>query len=224
MQPRPLARALHALVAASAAIGTVLAFGVVAAGQGIEPPLERGLFDFPAAGTAARMADMASYFTEWSNVLVAIVFALLAARTDGRGRLLRVLLFDALLMIIVTGVVYNAILAPAGPPRHGLDLVATTLEHTVTPILALVVWAWVGPRRWLDRRLILPTLVIPIVWIAYSLVRGAIVGAYPYGFMNVVHLGYPLAMVNLLVILLIGIALCFALLGVERLARRWSPA
>ena len=129
-----------------------------------------------------------------------------------------------MLMIVVTGVVYNAILAPAGPAHHGVDLVATTLEHTVTPILAIVVWAWVGPRGWLERGLIPAALVIPIVWIAYSMARGAIVDAYPYGFMNVVHLGYPLAVVNLLVILLIGIALCFALVGVDRLARRWSRA
>ena len=224
MQPRPIARLLHAVVALSAVVGTILAFGNVLAGGSLEPPVEAGLFDFAAESMGGRVLDMASYFTEWSNVLVAVVFALLAVRTDGRGRLMRVMLLDALLMIVVTGVVYNAILAPAGPAHHGVDLVATTLEHTVTPILAIVVWAWVGPRGWLERGLIPAALVIPIVWIAYSMARGAIVDAYPYGFMNVVHLGYPLAVVNLLVILLIGIALCFALVGVDRLARRWSRA
>lgn len=221
---RRYARPAHALVAASAALGTVLAFAAVLAGGSLEPPVEAGLFDFAAESMGGRMLDMASYFTDWSNVLVAVVFALLAVRVDGRGRLMRVLLFDALLMIVVSGVVYNAILAPAGPPRHGLDLVSTTLEHTITPILAVAVWAAFGPRGWLERRLIPTALAIPIVWIAYSMARGAIVDAYPYGFMNVVQLGYPLAVVNLLVILLIGIALCFALIGVDRLARRWSAA
>ena len=219
---RRYARPLHALVAASAVVGIVLAFGNVLAGGSLEPPVERGLFDFAAESMGGRMLDMASYFTEWSNVLVAVVFALLAIRVDGRGRLVRVLLLDALLMIVVTGVVYNAILAPAGPSHHGIDLVATTLEHVVTPVLAVVVWLWVGPRGWLERGLIPAALVIPVVWIVYSMLRGAVVDSYPYGFMNVVHLGYPLALIDLAVILLIGIALCFALIGLDRLARRWA--
>lgn len=222
MHERPIARGLHALTALVAATGVVLAFGFESAGRYTTPAAEAGLFQDRGESAAGRIADLAMYFTEWSNVLVAIVFALLAIRTTGRGRLVHVLLLDALLMIIVTGIVYNAILAPNGPPRHGWDLATTTIEHTITPLLAVVVWAAVGPRGWIHRRLILPALIIPVVWIALTLLRGAVIDAYPYGFINVVQLGYPMALLNVFVILLMGIGICFALLGVDRLARRWS--
>jgi hypothetical protein len=224
MQDRPVARLLYALTALSAAVGTVLAFILAAVGTEIHSFEKPGLFDDAGQNALGRLADLASYFTEWSNVLVAVVFALLAIRTAGRGRLMQVLLFDALLMIIVTGLVYNAILAPAMEPRHGWDLVSTTLEHTVTPLLAVIVWAAVGPRGWLHRGLIIPALAIPIVWVVFTLIRGAIIDAYPYGFIDVVDLGYPMALLNVGVIVLIGVAICFALIGIDRLARRWTPA
>lgn len=224
MSERPIARILFALTALSAAVGTLLAFGFELAGRYTTTAIEPGLFQDRGESTLGRVSDLAMYFTEWSNVLVAIVFTVLAARTVGRSRLVHVLLFDALLMIIVTGLVYNAILAPSGPPRHGWDLASTTIEHTVTPLLAVLTWAAVGPRGWLHRRLIPPALLIPIVWVVLTLIRGAIIDAYPYGFINVVHLGYPMAIVNVLVILLLGIAICFALIGIDRLARRWTPA
>ncbi len=224
MQDRPVARILYAATALSAVVGTVLAFVIAGLGTEIHRVDKPGLFDDYGQDAIGRLADLAAYFTEWSNVLVAIVFALLAIRTADRGRLVRVLLFDALLMIIVTGLVYNAILAPAMAPRHGWDLLSTTLAHTVTPLLAVIVWAVFGPRGWLHRGLILPALVIPIVWVILTLIRGAIIDAYPYGFINVVELGYPMALINVGVILLIGIAICFALIGMDRLARRWTPA
>lgn len=220
----PAARLLHLLTALCALAGLALGYGFAVADA--YPPaatVAPGLFDAGGPQSlAGRLADFSAYFTIWSNVLVAVVFGILAARPTRDGRVLRVLLFDALLMILVSGLVYNAIIAPAIPPREGLDLVATTLQHTIVPLLALGSWLVVGPRGWLRRGLILPALAIPIVWVVLTLIRGAIIDAYPYGFLNVVDLGYPLALANVLVILAIGIALCGALIGLDRLARRWA--
>ena len=222
MHERPIARLLYALTALSAGVGVVLAIALETAGTDSKPALDPGLYSFADENALGRFADMVSYFTEWSNVVVAVVFALLAVRTAGRGRLMHVLLLDALLMIIVTGIVYNAILAPGAPPLHGWPLVSNTLVHIVSPILAVVTWAVFGPRGWLHRSLIPAALVIPIIWLLYTLIRGAIVDAYPYGFINVVDLGYPMAIVNVLVIVALGIGICFLLIGIDRLARRWS--
>ncbi len=224
MRDRPFARLVHALTALSAIVGTVLAYVLEAHGADPLRVTTPGLFHDSTEAVVGRLADLTSYFTEWSNVLVAVMFLLLAIRTTGRGRLFRVLLFDSLLMITVTGLVYNIVLAPAMAPRHGIDLLTTTIEHTVTPLLAVVGWAIVGPRGWLHRRLILPALVLPIIWVIFTLIRGAVIDAYPYGFINVIDLGYPLALLNVFVILLIGIGICFALIGIDRLARRWTPA
>ena len=215
---RPIARILYALTALSALTGLVLGIGLAVTGAYATKALEPGLFQSEGENALGRISDFAMYFTHWSNAIVVIAFGLIALR----GRAPRFLLFDALLMIIVTGVVYNAILAPSSPPLHGWDLATNAFAHQITPILAVIVWAAVGPRGWLDRRLIPATLVIPIVWIVLTVIRGAVIDAYPYGFINVVHLGYAMAAVNVLAIIVLGIAICFLLIGIDRLARRWS--
>ena len=223
MSEKPLARVFYGLTAFSAIAGTTLAFVLYGFGTSGPPDTMVGWVR-GGQDMAGRLADTVSYFTTWSNVLVAIVFALLAVRTTRRGQIFHVVLFNALLMIFVAGLVYNAILAPSGVPKHGWDLLTTTLEHTITPLLALFVWAIFGPRDWLTRHQILPALVIPIVWVVFTMIRGAIVNAYPYGFLNVVKLGYPMALLDVVGVLIVGVAICFLLIGIDRLARRWSEA
>jgi len=224
MPEKPLARVFYGLTTLSAIAGTTLAFVLYGFGTSGPPDTTPGMFDVYGQNMIGRLTDTASYFTTWSNVLVAIVFALLAIRVSRRGHITHVLLFSALLMILVAGLVDNAILAPAVAPRHGWELLTTTLEHTITPLLALFAWAIFGPRDWLSRQLILPALLIPIVWVVFTMLRGAIINAYPYGFLNVVKLGYPMALLDVVGVLVVGIAICFLLIGIDRLARRWSRA
>jgi hypothetical protein len=146
MPEKPLARVFYGLTSLSAIAGTTLAFVLYGFGTSGPPDTTPGMFDVYGQNMIGRLADTISYFTTWSNVLVAIVFALLAIRVSGRGHITHVLLFSALLMILVAGLVDNAILAPAVAPRHGWELLTTTLEHTITPLLALFAWAIFGPR------------------------------------------------------------------------------
>jgi len=218
MRESPLQRIAFAVLALCAGGGVLIGLALTGSPPPPGPPPAAGLFD--PTTTGQRLGDALSYFTYWSNILVAIVFGLLAIRTRGRGRLMRVLLLDALLMILVTGIVYVTVLAPSAPPAEGWDLASRLLVHYIAPPLALVVFALVGPRGWISVRLIPAALILPLGWVAYTLVRGAIIGAYPYGFLNVVDLGYAMALVNTGVILVFGIVICLALVGIERVAAR----
>ena len=77
---------------------------------GVDTPLERFL-------------DWSTYFTILSNVTGAIVLTVLVLRPglflrrDGVGTLWRTLRFDSVLMIIITGVVYNLLLASGEKAR-----------------------------------------------------------------------------------------------------------
>lgn len=55
----------------------------------------------------------------------------------------------------------------------------------------MLVWLIWGPRGRLAWRHVPGALVVPLVWVAFMLVRGAIDGTYPYGFTNVAAHGYP---------------------------------
>jgi len=217
------ARPWHAVNAAVAWLG--LALQLVLSAGGIYPstqtvPSQFGYANATGlAGAVGRTLDFFSYFTIWSNIVVAVVATLLAIDPARDSRLLRVLRLDALLMITITGIVYAVVLAP-NAHLTGWQVPANSLLHQITPLVTVVVWLVVGPRGWIAWRTVPESLVLPVVWIVFTLVRGAVIGAYPYPFIDVVKLGYGHVLVNLVVIAVIGVVIAVVLLGVDRLLSR----
>ena len=175
-----------------------------------------------AAGLGSRLADWFSYFTIWSNIVVAVVTSLLAWGRPRVGAALRAARLDSVLLITITGLVYAVVLAPVSVQR-GWENVSNSLLHQVTPVLTVIVWVVVGPRGWVNRRTVLDALVIPLTWVTVMLLHGAFVGAYPYPFVDVAALGFARALANVAAILGLGLLMAAGFLAVERgLARRSS--
>ena len=221
-QPTRTAHTAFALNAAVAWLGVVLTL-VISALDGYEDlPVEAGLYGDTAVGPAgalARVVDTLSYFTIWSNVVVAVSMTLLVARPLLSSLPRRVLRLSGLLMITVTAIVYQVLLAPAAVVV-GWSRLTDPILHVVTPLLTVVVWAVWGPRGWITRREVPLALVVPLAWIVWMLVRGAIVHAYPYDFANVEDLGYASVATTLAAILVFGLVVAAAFWGVERLLAR----
>lgn len=57
-----------------------------------------------------------------------------------------------------------------------------------------------GPRPRAGRLTVLWSLLFPVLWLAYTLVRGAIWKWYPYPFLDVTSHGYARVIVNALVV------------------------
>ncbi len=203
------ARVLHAAVALCALAG-------------IGTELVTALLDGPGiAGTMTeRLVRLFSYFTIQSNILAGAIAVALAVRPDRDGRVFRVLRLDAVLCITVTGIVYHAVLrglnelTPSGA-------FANLLLHTVVPALALVAWLWVGPRPRITWSTVAWSVAYPLVWIAYTLVRGAIVDWYPYPFLDVGEIGLGATLVNTALVAVVFLVLATAALWVDR---RLPPA
>jgi hypothetical protein len=104
-----------------------------------------------------------------------------------------------------------------------LDYLADKLLHVVVPLMALIGWILFGPRRRLDRLDLLTFLVVPVVWLAYTLIRGAMVGWYPYPFIDVAVHGYAAVSTTCLVIAALMFALATGALWLERRLQRWEP-
>ena len=145
----------------------------------------------PALGT--RLIRFVSYFTILTNLLVALTTTTLALRQDTFPRWWKVLRLNAIVGIAVTGFVHWFFLRPL-LDLSGADYVADKLLHVVVPLVAIVGWVAFGPRGRADRSLLLPSLIYPIGWLAYTLVRGAGVDWYPYPFLDVGLHGYPRAL------------------------------
>lgn len=131
-----------------------------------------------------RLARLAGYFTIQANLLVAISTFGLARDPRRDGRVWRVLRLAGLVGIIVTGIVHWFLLRPL-LDLTGWSALCDLLLHVAVPLLAVTGWLVFGPRPRVTLGSVLWTVAWPAVWLAYTLVRGAVTGFYPYPFLDI---------------------------------------
>lgn len=210
MSKPPLGRSWFALTAVVVAGAVVLQLVLTARSSG------DGFF--PA--NPQRTLNLFAYFTIQSNLLLGATSLLLAVRPDRRSTLFRTLRLNGVLCIAVTGIVYHLALAGLDEPT-GAAAVANLLLHSVTPLLGVVGWLAFGPRGRTDGRIVGLSVVFPLAWLAFTLVRGEFVGFYPYPFLDVAERGYPTVLLNSLLVAALFLALAAGLTALDRvLARR----
>lgn len=210
----------YAVLAVVAWVGVAL--GVFVTFSGLYPATDIGPTEFTGteSGFISGVVDYFSYFTHISNIIVAVVATMLARDPQRRGRFFDVVFLDSLVMITVTGIIYNILLAPGAPPRQGLEQASNVVQHMLTPALAVLVFLLWGPyRRW-NWRTPFAALVIPLIYAAWTILHGAVVGAYPYGILDVITYGYASVLTTLAMIVVLGVVLGFVFLGLGRLLAR----
>ena len=145
-------RAAYWVVVALAWVGVVATL-IITAFDGYAPPtyVEEGLFAGAAhgwAGAPERLINCLSYFTELSNMMVAIISTVLACR--GRvGKWGRATHLCSLMMITVTAIVYAVLIGPY-EVLSGFALVTNPLQHIVVPVafVATAARSRGGHTRW----------------------------------------------------------------------------
>ena len=167
----------------------------------------------PALGT--RLIRFISYFTILTNLLVAVTTTTLALGQTVAPRWWRVLRLNAVVGITVTGLVHWFLLRPL-LDLSGADYLADKLLHVVVPLLAVVGWMVFGPRGKAERSLLLPSLIYPVGWLIYTLVRGAVANWYPYPFLDVRLHGYPAALLACAGVAVLLIALTWGAMVLDR--------
>jgi hypothetical protein len=212
-------RGVYALAAGITWFG--LALGMVLTIFNVYPPvdLEPATWgDNPdgVAGLFGRVVDSLSYFTNLSNLIVAIVLTMLARKPERGGAIWHAVRMDSLVMISITGLIYAIVLAPDAQVE-GLDIIANAIKHYIVPAMTVFLWLLVGPRRQLTLLSVFTALVIPISWAVYALIRGEFIQSYPYGFLNVVALGLPAVSINIAGVAALGIILGLLFWAVDRL-------
>lgn len=133
-----------------------------------------------------------SFFTIQNNILVFLIF-LLSALYVASGRIpvwLDKLRGAATMYIAVVGIGFAVLLS-------GLENTVLTavpwdniVLHYIIPIAAFVDLIIDRPKTELRFKKSLIWLLYPIIYVAYSLIRGAIVGWYPYPFLDPSEKGY----------------------------------
>ncbi|PZR32448.1 Pr6Pr family membrane protein [Caulobacter segnis] len=176
-------RILIALVAAS---GPLLQYGLMA-------------HDETLATLPGKTVEFFSYFTILSNALGAVALAApliapasrLGAWSEQAGPRAAIATY-----LTITAVVYHTMLAHTWDPQ-GLRLVATTINHTITPaafLIDLALRGGEGETRWIAA---LKSMAFPALFGVWTLAHGALSGFYPYPFMDVPKRGYPAVLVTI---------------------------
>jgi len=214
-----LARLAFGLNAILAWVGVIGSLTVDATGVVIVPQFGPSYFGGHAAGLAGsipRVIDNLSYFTIWSNILVAITTTMIYRNMNRSSQRLKVMRLSSLMMITVTMLVYILILAPDANPQSW-NVYTNLLLHYITPPVTILVWLFFGPRKWISWKIIFSALLIPITYILYTFARGAVFGKYPYGFINVVELGYVGAIIGTGVVLVLGLLIFLIYFIIDKL-------
>jgi hypothetical protein len=135
-----------------------------------------------AAGPGVSDGDYFSYFTVLSNLFAAAILLHGALRpAPARSRTGELLRGAAVVYILTTGIVYLLLLSGHAPAYPWVN---ATL-HYLMPLAVTLDWLLDPPRVRLDRaRTVVLWMGFPLLYITYTLARGAIVNWYPYLFVN----------------------------------------
>jgi len=175
-------------------------------------------------GVVGGLVSYFGYFTIVTNLLVCISLTIpLLAPASSAGRFFARsdVTAGVATSIVFVGLAYHLLLRNVWNPQ-GLNLIANDLLHYVTPILFLAYWWFYFPKGALRWSYPLIWGLYPTVYLIYALIRGSIIGSYPYGFLDPSATGYQQTLINAvgLLIAFIVIGLLFTALGrVQRHSR-----
>lgn len=163
------------------------------------------MMQVPGLSTAEAVIRFFSYFTILTNLLVlcGYIFPLLIpASRPGRFFSRAPMRGATLLYIVIVGIVYAVLLRNLYHPA-GWAKVADALVHDIAPVYYALFWLVFAEKSGLRSKYAVQWLVYPLVYLAYTLLRGVFVGWYPYPFIDVNVLGYARTLVNVAALTLV---------------------
>ena len=167
-------------------------------------------------GFVMGLTDYFSYFTVLTNTLVALVLTVpLVSPESPAARWLahpRVSGMSAA-AIIVVGLAYHFLLSAINNPV-GVEYVTDLGLHYIVPTLFTLHWVLHAPKAGLRFSHIPAFGIYPTVYFLYLMARGAVVGKYPYFFVDANPLGLAVAARNAFAILMFYFAVAGVLLTV----------
>ena len=162
-----------------------------------------------------RLINYFSYFTNISNIFAVVVLAV-GALQDPASRRWELVRGAATFCTTVTGVIYALFLTDVSVGVT--DPWINNVIHRVVPVFMLLDW-WLASRAPVDPRAALRWLLIPIAYLAYTLIRGPLAGDwYPYPFLDPTRDGGYLRVA--LFSAAVAVALALLAVGLSRLGAR----
>jgi hypothetical protein len=163
-----------------------------------------------------------SYFTVLTNLLICVSLTLsLMSPSSAPGRWFSrpSVAAGIAASIAFVGLSYHFLLSKTWNPQ-GMHLLADVMLHYAVPALYVIYWwldyskaplSWISPLLW---------SIYPTVYLIYALIRGSMVGSYPYPFIDAGDLGYGRTLVNSIGLLFVFLALGVLFVALGRARQR----
>ncbi|GAA4369857.1 Pr6Pr family membrane protein [Agromyces bauzanensis] len=133
------------------------------------------------------LVNFFSFFTILSNAVSSIV--LLVGAWIAFTRPADTVMFNLVRACVVTYmattfVVYNLLLREISLDQATTVPWSNEILHVWAPLYLVLDWVLAPGRRYVEWRRIWTIAIFPLAWVAYSMIRGAVTGWYPYPFLN----------------------------------------
>ena len=142
-------------------------------------------YQFWQRTAGASAINFFSFFTIQSNLFAAFVLLWTSGSgADAKASRVDYVRGAAVLYMSVTGVVYGLLLSGYQRELQTSLPWVNNILHRIMPLVLVADWLIVPPKTRLTLGKALIWLVYPLAFAAYSLIRGPLVGWYPYPFLN----------------------------------------
>ncbi|SIO11103.1 Pr6Pr family membrane protein [Agromyces cerinus] len=133
------------------------------------------------------VVNFLSFFTILSNALSAIVLligAWYAFRSSSDPDWYNLTRASVVTYMATTFVVYNLLLRDISLDQATTLPWSNEILHVWAPLYVVLDWVLAPGRRPIAWKRIWTIAILPIVWVVYTMIRGAIIGWYPYPFLD----------------------------------------
>jgi hypothetical protein len=184
-----------------------------------------GDFQYILGFSSFSTANYFTYFTNQSNAAGVVVLAIGAwlsfKRPTDPGWLMTARMLTATFTII-SGIVFGLIVSQAGDYNYRIVVPwSSQLLHFWIPSYVILDWIFAPGRSAIPWRRLWLVLVYPLAWGGFTMIRGSIVGWYPYFFLDPGQVSGPLEFAAYSgAILLVITGLAAALIAVTRRRRQ----
>jgi hypothetical protein len=184
-----------------------------------------GYFDYVLGFATFQIYNYYSYFTVQSGMAAVVAFvaaAIVAFRHTTDPPWLDWFRLLVTTYITVSGIVFLTIVIQSSSRDYTIDVPwSSQLLHFWIPAIALLDWLTDAGKARLPWKILAWGLVAPSIWGVFTLVRGSMVGWYPYFFLDPVQVSGPLeTVIYCLVAVLIFTAIAAVLTATSRLPQR----
>ncbi|MGI8951884.1 MAG: Pr6Pr family membrane protein [Chitinophagaceae bacterium] len=163
-----------------------------------------------------------SFFTILSNLLVAL--SLTAVVFFKNSFFAKTPVISGITAyIIIVGIIYSLLLKELWNPQ-GLQLIADIILHEAIPILYFIFWLLFVQKGFLKWKYIFLWLIFPFFYLIWTFLRGALIGEYPYPFVDVSVNGYQKVFINSFLMFILFVIMGTLIVAIDKLmAKSFLP-